>query len=335
MFQTPSNKFFSALLLALILGFGLGYAGGWRSQADRVMKGEIFSSQEIADKAVNFLRDNFFSEGDTIETKAARDENNLYVLDMVLNGQEAEFYATKDGVLFFPQVLDMNPPADKEISKSEKPEVDLFVMSFCPYGNEAESQMQPIVEALGEGMDFNLHYIIYHYYNGEDYCLTDDLRYCSMHTKSEVNQDIRELCVAKYQPDKLWDFVLTINDRTDSDQVEADWEGIAQEVGLDIEQIKTCQTEEGTALLDQEMTLTELPYLVQSPKQHRDESGHYQTEMKVTGSPTLVVNGFIYDGVRSIAGYQEAICSAFNNPPAVCQEDLTGGNTTEIQSSCE
>ena len=335
MFQISTNKFFSALLLVLIFGFGLGYAGGWYSQADRVMSGEIFTAEQIEEKAVNFLRDNFFSEGDTIEAIEVRDENNLYVLDMVLNGQEGEFYATKDGTLFFPQVLEMNPPADQLMPKSDQPVVDLFVMSFCPYGNEAESQIQPIVEALGESIDFHLRYIVSSDYGDTEYCLTDDLKYCSLHSKTEVNQDIRELCVAKYQPEKFWDFVTAINEKTKAATVEEDWEGIAQEVSLDIEQIKTCQTEEGTALLDQEMALTELPYLVQSPKQHRDSSGHYQTEMKVTGSPTLVVNGFIYDGVRSTAGYQEAVCSAFNNPPAVCQEDLAGGDTTEIESSCE
>ncbi len=335
MFQISTNKFFSALLLVLIFGFGLGYAGGWHSQADRVMSGEIFTAEQIEEKTVNFLRDNFFSEGDTIETIEVRDENNLYVLDMVLNDQEGEFYATKDGALFFPQVLDMNPPADQLMPKSDRPVVDLFVMSFCPYGNEAESQIQPIVEALGEGIDFHLRYILSNDSGGATSCLTDEMKYCSLHGKQEANQDIRELCVAKYQPEKFWDFIAAINEKTDATTVEEDWEGIAQEVGLDIEQIKTCQTEEGLVLLDQEMALTELLYPVQSPQQHRDSLGHYQTEMKVTASPTLVVNGFICDGVRSTAGYQEAVCSAFNNPPAVCQEDLTGGDTTEIESSCE
>ena len=327
------NKFFTSLLLVLVVGFGMGYMGGQSSQADRLMTGEILSEQDVIDKVTTFLQDNFLSATDKIEIPEVKEASNLYALTTTINGQTSEFYATKDGALFFPQMLEMNPPADKEISKSEKPAVDLFIMAFCPYGNDAESQMKPVVDALADQANFNLHYIIYQNYQSADNCLTDEMKYCSMHTKTEVNQDIRELCVQKYQPDKLWDFILKINTDTDATNVEEDWEGIAQEVGLDIDQIKTCQQEEGTALLDQELTLTDQLYPVQSPKKHRDDSGHYQTEVKIQGSPTIVINGIIYDGKTSVTDYQKAICSAFINPPAVCQETLGTDNADSSGNS--
>ncbi len=100
--------------------------------------------------------------------------------------------------------------------------------------------------------------------------------------------------------------------------------------------MKTCQKNEGTKLLDQELVLTKKSYPVQDPRSHRSTSGHYQKEIAIQGSPTLVINGVIYDGKRSTADYQKAICEAFKNPPAACQATLkAGGNTQGSSGSCQ
>jgi len=45
--------------------------------------------------------------------------------------------------------------------KQEKPNVKFFVMSFCPYGNQAEEGLKPVAEALGsEGVEWEPHYIV-------------------------------------------------------------------------------------------------------------------------------------------------------------------------------
>ena len=335
MSQVSINKIFTALLLVLVIGFGLGFVGGRFSEADHLLKGKVLDKQVVADKVKAFIKDNFLSKTDKIEIPDIQEENNLYVLKTKINGQEQNFYVTKDGALFFPQMLDLNPPADRSFPKTDKPSVDLYVMSFCPYGNNAEDQMKPVIDALGDKINFHLHYIIYSNYQGEDYCLTEDMKYCSMHTASEVKEDIRELCVAKYQPDKLWDFVLKVNTDTNATKVEKDWEGIAEKVGLDVDKVKTCQKEEGTKLLDQEMALTNKTYPVEKPRAHRASSGHYQTAIKIQGSPTLVINGMIYDGKTSVADYQEAICSAFNNPPAACQKALGEAKNNPSSGVCQ
>jgi len=211
----------------------------------------------------------------------------------------------------------------------------LFVMAFCPYGNDAENQMKPVVDALKNQVNFQLHYIIYQNYQGKKYCLTDKMKYCSMHTTSEVKEDIRELCVEKYQPEKLWDYVIKINKETTAAKVDQDWEKIASEAGVNIEQVKTCQKNEGTKLLDQELVLTNKSYPVENPQRHRSTSGHYQTEMKIQGSPTLVINGVIYDGKVSTVNYQKAICAAFKNPPASCDKTLKSEAKANGSGSCQ
>ena len=73
--------------------------------------------------------------------------------------------------------------------------------------------MMPVVELLKDKADIQLHYVIYENYQGggSKYCLDKDNKYCSMHGIQELNQDVRELCVQKYQGDKLWNFVKEIN----------------------------------------------------------------------------------------------------------------------------
>lgn len=46
------------------------------------------------------------------------------------------------------------------VKKSRHPKVDLFVMSFCPYGNQIEDALLPVVKLLGNNVDWQPHYII-------------------------------------------------------------------------------------------------------------------------------------------------------------------------------
>ena len=60
--------------------------------------------------------------------------------------------------------------------------------------------------------------------------------------------------------------------------------------------------------------------------------GYYDTDSVlsegygVRGSPTLVVNGVIANSGRSSAAYLDTICSAFNEAPEECLEELSAAN---------
>jgi len=45
-----------------------------------------------------------------------------------------------------------------------------------------------------------------------------------MHGIQEVNQDVRELCVWKYQKDKFWSFLKEINKSCSSQNADTCWE---------------------------------------------------------------------------------------------------------------
>jgi len=42
---------------------------------------------------------------------------------------------------------------------SEKPNVKLFVMAYCPYGNQAETGLKPVADLLGDKIEIEPHYI--------------------------------------------------------------------------------------------------------------------------------------------------------------------------------
>jgi hypothetical protein len=46
-----------------------------------------------------------------------------------------------------------------EAKKSQKPELQFFVMSFCPYGNQMESTLRPIFDLLKDKVNITPHYI--------------------------------------------------------------------------------------------------------------------------------------------------------------------------------
>lgn len=47
-----------------------------------------------------------------------------------------------------------------EPKKQKNPRVDFFVMSFCPFGNQAEDGLAPVAKLLGDKVDWRPHYIV-------------------------------------------------------------------------------------------------------------------------------------------------------------------------------
>lgn len=267
-----------------------------------------------------------------VDVKKITKEGSLYKVNLTVMGHPYESYASLDGKYLFPKEISLNPPKPKTMPQAQKPEIDLFVMAYCPFGNQAEKLMLPVVNLLKDKADFQLHYIIYSDYASgyPKYCLNKANKYCSMHGVQEVHEDMRELCIQKYQKNKLWDFVKAMDDQTSPQNSDKKWEAIAQKLGIDVNKVKTCEKNEGTALLDQEIALTKKSYPVQDPSQYNNIDS-----ITISGSPTIVINGMIYDGSRSTKAYQDAVCSAFKTAPAECNQKLDEPQQNQSQGgSC-
>lgn len=51
-------------------------------------------------------------------------------------------------------------PENFEPEKTDKPVAQLYVMSFCPYGIQAETTMKPVVDLLGSKVSIEPHFIV-------------------------------------------------------------------------------------------------------------------------------------------------------------------------------
>jgi len=278
-------------------------------------------SKESAKQTANdFIQTNLVSPDVSIDIEDITEKNGLYVLDIAVTAQgttqNVESYITKDGKLFFPQALEIttfeNPltqqpttPTTTDIPKTEKPEVELFVMSFCPYGNKAEDTMLPVYNLLKDKVEWNIHYIV----NIQG----DNVN--SLHGQPEVDQNEREACVLEeYGLDEWFAFATYVNENCGSNG--NCWEDAAEEAGLDTSTIETCVSERGFDLMQLEADATSFT--------------------GATGSPTLFINGVKSSAVYqygSSESYKEAICSAFEEAPEECEGDLES-TTTSNGGSC-
>lgn len=197
------------------------------------------------------------------------------------------------------------------VKGDNKPQIDFFVMSFCPYGNQAEEAIAPVYDNLKDKAIFKPRYVIYSQYQGgaKEYCL-DSGNLCSMHGVGELNQNIRELCVEKQLGTKAWfDFALAINKDCSAQNVETCWEGTAKRLNYDIAKIKDCQEKDGVAMMKAESELNK--------------------GFGIQGSPTILIDGDEFNGARSANGYQAALCKAFDEgkAPAECTKTLAEAAT--------
>lgn len=268
-------------------------------------------SQTVAQNAVDFINKNLL-QGQTAILKSVEVDKGLYKLNISIDGVDYNSYVTKDGKFLFPtppieliEISETQQPT-QDIPTSDKPNVKFFVMSFCPYGQQAETGLKPVFELLGNKIEMEPHYVIYSNYagGGPSYCLDDESNYCSMHGINELMENVRQLCINKYYDAGIWwDYVSTINNECSLQNIDTCWEEKATALSIDVDKIKDCENNEALDLVTAEKALN-------------DDYG-------IGGSPTIFINEELYSGGRSPEAYKTAICSGFTTPPTECSEELS------------
>ena len=317
---------FSTLALLIILAIFLAYTpSNTPSITGRVVE-PTMSAEEAANKAIDYINKYLLRGQGTATLISVEEENNLYHAKLRIAGRTYDSYITMDGTLLFPSAINLTqtpemptrePQAEFDAPDREKPNVKFFVMSYCPFGNQAEKGLEPVYRLLKDKVEWEPHYVIYSDYASgyPDYCLDEENKYCSMHGIQELNEDVRELCMWKYiDHDLWWDFLMKVNDECNSRNVDTCWEPIAKELGIDTEKIKECQEKEAIDLLAKEVELNQ--------------------KYGVRGSPTVFINDERYSGARTPEAYKKAICSGFINPPEECQQILSGSTTGTGTGRC-
>ena len=166
--------------------------------------------------------------------------------------------------------------------------IELFVMSQCPYGVQAEDNAKKVIDKFQGDVNLSLYFIADQNTDGT---------FTSLHGANEVAEDLRQVCVMKYNPDKFLGYLACVNKNyTIVGQV---WEGCASSNQIDTSVIKQCsQGSEGNVLLSNN---------IQKSKQ-----------LQIGSSPTIYLSGKQYTGGRDERTMTRAICGVITNS-SVCE----------------
>ncbi len=179
-------------------------------------------------------------------------------------------------------------PADAKAAKAKTITMDLYVMSLCPFGVQAENAIIPAVKSLAGRVDLKIHFIAAevspstHTQNAKPAAA-----FQSLHGQPEVDENIRQLCARQYYPKLYLDYILERN----KDYKSAAWRGAAHQAGLDADKIDVCANgEEGAALLRENIKAA--------------------VKRNTTRSPTIDIDGKPYKGPRGLKSVTLAACQA-------------------------
>jgi len=298
--------------------------------------GNVLSEDEVKAKMETFINNNLLQAGATATVQTIEKTPEGYKMEIDVNGQTITSYSSLDGENFFPQVINLKeyetlvqaqeeagaqPAPTPEVVKADKPVVEVFVMSHCPYGTQIEKGLLPAASLLKDKADISIKFVNY-----------------AMHGEKEINEQLNQYCIQKEQNDVYWDYLKCFLEAGNG-------ESCLTSTGVDVEAMNTC-----VESADQEFKVTELfedPAKAQWKGQfppfniHNDENIAYG----VRGSPTLVINGAQVSAGRDSVSLLNAICAGFNVAPEECNTELSAAapspgfgfneaNAANVQATC-
>lgn len=293
------------VVIAVILGIALyGKKGNLKPEEARV-------------KVENFVNTYLMSGGAKVTVSNVTESYGLYKMTIKIGAEQTvDSYVSKDGKLFFPQALDvaktmgdaggnLNSGDQAEetpvnVPKTSKPEVELFVMTHCPYGTQMEKGILPAIAALGKKVDFEIKF--------NDY---------AMHGEKELDESLKQYCIQKEQESKYTEYLTCFLKSSDTASCLASTK-------IDTKKMDSC-----VAKTDKEYKVKE------NFKNNVDFKGSYPSfnvykednaKYNVGGSPTLVINGTEVSAARDSASLLKTICSAFEEAPEECNTVLSSAS---------
>jgi glutaredoxin len=296
------NKTIAYTLIALAAGVLIGFYGG-----RYLTLGKVVSTDVAKEKVMAFFTESGY-EG--VEVEDVIDEggaNYKVLIDYV--GQKFTSYVSKNGEMFFQFGSDLTGKGEESVdevgegsgaaavaevsNKSEKPNVELFVMSHCPYGTQVEKGLLPVLGALGDSVDFELKFVNY-----------------AMHGKKEIDEQLRQYCIQEQGRGTLEAYLgCFLEDENSGDTC-------AVTAGVNEFEMNNC-----VARVDGEFNVTaDFDNQDTWKGSYPSFSVYDEDNLKygVQGSPTLVINGEEVSSGRDPSSLLAVACSAFENAPEGC-----------------
>jgi len=290
-----------AIIAGILIAGAIVYVKGGRVE-------KFLSPQATAEKAIDFINKNLLQEGVSASLVSVIEENGLYKLSLKIGDKEYPSYVSKDGKLLFPEegINLEEKPAEKptenqeqkkltceDIKKTEKPLIEAFVVSKCPYGLQMQRVLNEIVKNIPSlANNIRVEYI------GS----IENGKITSMHGDEEAQENLRQICLREEQQNKYWKYI-------DCHIKKGDIEGCLTEAGVDKSKLDGCISDNSRGL--------------NYAKKDFDLQGKYG----VSGSPTLILNEekvseFDFGG-RTAEAVKTLLCCGFVTSPGICSQKLT------------
>ena len=292
-----------ALLVASILTNGFGVKGLLVKQG---------ASQEIIDKAIVFINDELLPPGSSASLGEIDFEERIEAskFKIIIGDKSYDSFVSQDGKYLFPDVIKMaealeatkaqnNAQQTTEMVKTDKPNIDLFVMTYCPSGLQAQKTILPVYDLLKDKTNITVHFCNY-----------------AMHDKQELDENLKQYCLQKKSAEEYMNYLSCFVKDGDSEKC-------LLSANVDQKKLDSCITE-----LDNE-------YKITADYENKDTwlNGRYpifsveddiNKMYNVGGSPTVVINGqSVNINPRTPENYKAFICQAFNVQPEECLETLS------------
>jgi len=296
------------IILVALLGSGMMQTG----------QGTVVPPAACGEKAVAYINNNLVQSGTNITLVSIAESRGLYELKARYQSETITLYTTKDCTLLFTNTVNMTTATgSQQVAqetqaapspvKSLRPVVDMYVMAFCPYGTQAETVMSPVVDLLRTKADIRIRYITT--ITGSTAESVD-----SLHGMPEAKEDLQQVCINRYYPEKFWAYLDTFNRECypswqNATALASCRKNTAAALSIDSAKIDTCaQGAEGLALLKADETAS--------------------AKDGATASPMLFINGVKYSGARTPDAFKQAICNSFDSVPAECSTALSSTSTS-------
>ncbi|MGD2072821.1 MAG: hypothetical protein PVG65_04970 [Candidatus Thorarchaeota archaeon] len=192
-----------------------------------VTAGSSMDGDEAGEKLAEYLT-SMVPSGE-VTYVSYEDTGDLYKIIVEYQEEEIPVYITKDGEYFVQGVtpIIMTEPSQQQsqtqeqvqVEKTDKPVAELFVMTHCPYGTQAEKGFIPMLKALGSKIDGKIRFV--HYF---------------MHGDIEEEETYRQVCIREEQGAKYLNYLeCFLGDGNSTSCLD--------EAGIDASALDTCMSE--------------------------------------------------------------------------------------------
>lgn len=289
--------------LVLVIVLALSLVKGWSINGG-TSGGNIntISIQKVANKTIDYINNNLVQTG-LVSLVSTKDLGSVYEITTSYQGSEIPVYTTKDGSLIFLSAYNTSieiQQSSNGIPKTDKPNVELYIFSYCPAGSAALDSFSETASFLKDYVNFKVKF------------------FSNMHGEHELQENMIQECIQTISPEKYWDYAkqyleIVYQKCGSSRSIECDKNEsikLMTAVGINSDNVMDCVKNQGETYYQQDI--------------------NDATSLQLSYSPSFVINGkYIQDADRSPEGIKSVVCSAFNTPPSKCSQTLSStGSTT-------